>query len=79
MDDSRVKSISDQIKHILQQPYFSELDYSISVDELINASKSLKNNKSAGLDQISNEMIKCSLPFLSRVFKNIFNASLCNQ
>ena len=79
MDDSRVKSVSDQIKHILQQPYFSELDYSISVDELLNASKSLKNNKSAGLDQISNEMIKCSLPFLSKVFKNIFNASLCNQ
>ena len=79
MDETRIKSINDQIEHILQQPYFSELDYAISIDEIIKASKSLKNNKSAGLDHISNEMIKCSLPYMSNVFRTIFNAGLCKQ
>ena len=55
------------------------MDYSISLNELIEASKSLKNNKAAGLDQITNEMVKCSLPFMVGLFKKIFNASLCNQ
>ena len=79
MDDSRLRFVRDQIDYFLNKPYFSELDYAITVDEIMKASKSLKNNKSAGLDNITNEMVKCSLPLLAKSFSNIFNASLCKQ
>ena len=79
MDHIRTKLVRDEINNILDEPYFSELDYRISIDEIMNASKSLKNKKSAGLDYISNEMIKCSLPFMAKVFRKIFNVSLCKQ
>jgi hypothetical protein len=53
--------------HILQElenhknsPTFSELDFSFTSDELIKAIRKLKNNKSPGLDCISNEMIKAA-------------------
>ena len=45
----------------------------------MEASKSLGNNKAAGLDNITNEMVKCSLPFMIKLLRNIFNACLCNQ
>ena len=79
LDENRIKSIRNQIEDILHEPYFSELDYAISIEEIIKASTSLKNKKSAGLDNISNEMVKSSLPFMSEVFKKIFNVGLCNQ
>ena len=79
LDESRIRYIRDQIENILQEPYFSELDYAVSTEEILEASKSLKNRKAAGLDNISNEMIKCSLPFMLKVFRKIFNVSLYKQ
>lgn len=79
LDESKIKYIRDEIENILQEPYFSELDYAVSTEEILEASKSLKNGKAVGLDNISNEMIKCSLPFLLKVFRKIFNVSLYKQ
>ena len=78
-NSDRMKEVRDETFGIEKEPYFSELDYSISITEIMDASRSLKNNKASGLDCIRNEMVKCSLPFMASLFRNIFNANLCNQ
>ena len=78
-DSERVKAVRDETCRLIGQPFFSELDYSISMNEVLDAGKSLKNNKAAGLDSIRNEMIKCSLPYMANLLRKVFNAILCNQ
>ena len=78
-DPEREKAVRDETSRLVEQPYFSDLDYVISINEVWDAGKYLKNNKAAGLDGIRNEMIKCSLPFMADLYKKIFNSILCNQ
>ena len=46
----------------------------ITLTELQNATKKLKQGKSAGLDQISNEMIICCVETYPEIFFNLFNS-----
>ena len=48
-------------------------DADISEDEIVSILKSLKTNKSPGLDQITNEMILCLHEAHSSLLKNLFN------
>ncbi len=45
----------------------------IRLTELTNAKKKLKHNKSAGLDQILNEMIVCCVEVYPNIFLKSFN------
>ena len=55
---------------------FTELDFSIKCKEIKEAIKHLKNNKTTGLDRISNEMLKnCNdhlLDCITKVFNKIY-------
>lgn len=57
--------------------YVDALDRPITSEEISNAIKHLKSNKSAGLDGILAEMLKCSssriLPLLEQLFNAIFD------
>lgn len=52
---------------------FTELDYSINKNELHEAMKKLKNGKSPGLDQITNQMIKAGSDQLNTILLRLFN------
>ena len=43
-DSDRMKLVKDQINKIVHEPYFSELDYTTLIDEIMKAGRSLKNN-----------------------------------
>ena len=55
---------------------YSDLDQPISEQEIKHAVKKLKNNKSAYLDRIINEMIKCSINILLQAYLKLFNLIL---
>ena len=55
------------------QPFFSELDFKITVEEVRNAVSSLKNGKAAGPDRIKNEMLKASIPYMEEIYTQLFN------
>ena len=71
--------IKAEIDNIKNEPYFSELDFAISNEEIYKATKTLKNNKAVGIDQINNEMIKTAIPVICNPLRNLFNAMLCNK
>ena len=52
------------------------LDFAIGEQEVLEASKKLKNNKSNADDIIKNEMIKSALPILKKQIVDIFNIIL---
>ena len=52
------------------------LDKEITMSELTNCAKQLKNGKSVGQDRVSNEMIKCSLTLVGPILLNFFNTIL---
>ena len=52
------------------------LDYEITLDELLEASKILKKGKASGSDMISYEMLKCILEVKPLLLIFIFNAAL---
>lgn len=67
------QEISNEISENQKHTKFSELDYTIKKQEITNAIKKLKSNKSAGLDTLSNEMIKASVTKLLPNFHKLFN------
>ena len=50
-----------------------ELDKEISEEEILQAVKSLKNNKACGDDRVINEYIRSAIGLLLPVFKCLFN------
>ena len=52
------------------------LDEPISEVEVLSAAKKLKNNKSAYSDRIKNEMLKCSVKILLKLYQKLFNLVL---
>ena len=78
-DKDKLEFIRREIVRICNEPYFSELDFLISDYEIYAAEKTLKKGKAVGLDQIKNEMIKIAMPLMVKIFRNFFNAILCNQ
>ena len=67
--------LHNELTNMENTPYFSELDFKISLMEVKKAVSSLKNNKASGLDELSGEMIKYA-PVLFPVIANLFNAIL---
>ena len=57
-------------------PHNNTLDREIQLNEIAKAAKHLKNEKSSGIDSISNEMIKCSLGVFGSLYARIFNKIL---
>jgi len=55
------------------------LDNPVTIPELTKVVKSLKNNKSQGLDQISNEMLKHSCIILEKPILKLFNLVLKSE
>ena len=56
-----------------QESTNTKLNEEISISELNQAVKELKNNKAAGIDNITNEMIKCSLPYILENLRELYN------
>ena len=52
------------------------LDHDITIEELIAASKILKNGKASGVDMISYEMLKCMIEFNPLIILKVFNVAL---
>ena len=67
--NDRNEELRDRLKTMEAEGYFSELDYEINNTEIITVIKGLKNNKATGLDCISNEMIKISLPVFLPIYQ----------
>lgn len=76
IDQKRKAEIEEQLNQAEKDRYFSNLDYQVSHNEILRATKSLKNKKAAGIDGITNEMIKNALPHIRENIKNCFNAVL---
>ena len=75
----RVKHLEESLESAEISPKcFNELDFVITDNEIITAISKLKWNKSPGLDNITNNMIKCSQSILVGCFKKIFNSCLSN-
>ena len=74
----RVNALNEMVKNLENNKTFSELDSRITVEEIKIAISSLKTNKAAGLDRISNEMIKAAgeliIPYLHKMFNTIFSS-----
>ncbi|MCG8110258.1 MAG: reverse transcriptase family protein, partial [Candidatus Thiodiazotropha taylori] len=51
----------------------NEINSPITENEIIKAIRSLKNNKSPGIDEIKNEHIKSSLEYLLPIYHKLFN------
>ena len=64
---SRIKDLEDKLKKLEGTNCFNELDFQISLDKI--AISKYKLNKSPGLDNVSNNMIKCSQSTLLKCFK----------
>lgn len=65
---SRIKDLEDKLKKLEGTNCFNELDFPISLDEIANAISKIKLNKSPGLDNVTNNMIKCSQSTLLKCF-----------
>lgn len=73
---SKLEQLSDQFKG---KQWVDILDKDISKNELIEASRKLKNNKACGFDNITNEMIKCSIEIMSTCLIKLFNHILHSE
>ena len=70
----RIKLLDEKLKVLEKKASFTELDMKISETEIASAISEIKSNKSPGLDNISNNMLKCSqtyiIPGLLKLFNN---------
>ena len=78
-DKNILNNIELEISRLLEQNECVELNQPITIEEIFRATKGLKKNKAVGIDQISNEMIVCALPFLHQALKRLFNSIMWIQ
>ena len=76
MDNERQQQIRNELQNLEKTEQLRNLDYDITETEILNACKKLKNGKSSAYDMIKNEMIKSSLPYISKTIVKIFNILL---
>ncbi|MEW8547927.1 MAG: reverse transcriptase family protein [Candidatus Thiodiazotropha sp.] len=74
--EDRVSQLHNLVHTLESQPVFNYLDSVITIDEINNAVKKLKNNKATGLDTVSNEMLKAAQSYLGPCLLKLFNACL---
>ena len=76
MDNKRQHQIKNELQDFENAEQLGNLDYDITENEIMNACKKLKNNKSSAYDMIKNEMLKSALPVISKTVVKIFNVLL---
>jgi len=74
----RIQQLKAKLESAESTICFNELDFPISESEITEAMSKIKLNKAPGLDNISNNMLKCSQTALLQCYKKIFNACLTN-
>lgn len=72
----RLKELETLLDTLQKDTIFNELDMHIGVGEISKAISRLKCNKSPGLDNISNNMLKCGQNALLPCMLKLFNACL---
>lgn len=75
---TRIKQLEEKLNLHEKTLCFNELDYTITESEIVKAISKIKLNKSPGLDNITNNMIKNSQTTLLQCFMKTFNACLSN-
>ena len=76
-DPTKFAQIEERIQNLKNEPYFSELDFSVSDSEITLAIRSLKKKKAVGIDNISGEMIIASSAYMLQVYHKLSNSILC--
>ena len=72
----RLDELVNQLDTLEKDTIFNELDMRISPKEITKAISKLKYNKSPGLDNISNNLLKCGQQILLPSLHKLFNACL---
>ena len=72
---TKMSVIAELEKHTATETN-SYLDFPITATEIRKASKSLKNKKAPGIDSITNEIIKATLPQTIYIIRNLFQKIL---
>lgn len=75
---TRIKQLEEKLNLHEKTLCFNELYYTITESEIVKAISKIKLNKSPGLDNITNNMIKNSQTTLLQCFMKTFNACLSN-
>jgi hypothetical protein len=75
----RREDVIGKLKALENENIFNDLDYSISIDEICWAIRSLKNGKASRMDSISNEMLKNSNNKIILVIRKLFNLILTSS
>ena len=70
---TRIQELEKKLSSLEKQKLFTELDCTISNEEITKAISKIKSNKAPGLDSISNNMIKHGQLYLLASFKKLFN------
>ena len=73
LQSGRTFDEDSSIPIVSNENYHPTMSNDISLTELKNSTKKLKHNKSAGLDQILNEMIICCVEVYPDIFLKLFN------
>ena len=77
-DDIESFCLNNNVNANNESDYNEELDFPITVEEILSAIKQLKRNKSHGIDNVSNEyFIECSdilSPYLSKLFNAVLDS-----
>ena len=75
-DISKPFGIEKKIEELRNEPFFSELDFSIKEQEIYTAIKVLKTHKAVGMDHIASKMIIASADKMLPIYQKLFNAIL---
>jgi hypothetical protein len=70
---NRIKWLEDKLSQLEKIKCFTDIDGKITEAEISSAIKEMKSNKSPGLDNISNEMLKSGQSFLIPCLHKLFN------
>jgi hypothetical protein len=75
---NRIKWLEDKLSQLEKIKCFRDIDGKITEAEINSAIKEMKSNKSRGLDNISNEMLKSGQSFLTPCLHKLFNNCFSN-
>ena len=76
IENERQNQIKNELMDFEEANQSGNLDYDITVNEIMEACKKLKNNKSSAYDMIKNEMLRSALPSIKKTIAKIFNILL---
>ena len=74
----RLEEIDKKLEKLEKSPTFCELDFKITLKEVLDAISKLKNNKSAGPDGIPNEILKPAGSIFAPILLKLFNLVFCS-